>query len=203
MSRPGAAFLGLCSSVPASHEAKLSPLRPTVRARGAHADSTNTLVQITRHSVASIEYTLSDDQGNVIDSSSGGPPLVYVHGLGALIPGLESHLEGKRKGDALEVRVEPKDGYGERDEQMVARVPLEQMPKGAPLELGMQLEARSPEGSQVVTVVKLEDDAVWLDANHPLAGVHLNFKVSVVDVRAATREELEHGHVHGPGGAHH
>jgi FKBP-type peptidyl-prolyl cis-trans isomerase SlyD len=160
-------------------------------------------VQIARHTVASIDYTLTDDDGNVIDSSSGGAPLAYVHGLGALIPGLESQLEGKRKGDALKVRIAPADGYGERDEQMVARVPRTQMPKGAQLELGMQLEARGPDGGQVVTVVKLEDDAVWLDANHPLAGVHLNFAVTVVDVRAASAEEIQHGHVHGPGGHHH
>jgi len=160
-------------------------------------------VQITRHTVASIEYTLTDDDGNVIDSSEGGAPLTYVHGVGGLIPGLEAQLEGKGAGDALKVRIAPADAYGERNDEMVARVPREQMPKDAPLELGMQLEARGPDGVQVVTIVKLEDDAVWLDGNHPLAGVHLNFAVKVVDVRAATAEEIEHGHAHGPDGAHH
>lgn len=159
-------------------------------------------MQIARHTVASIDYTLTDDDGNVIDSSKGGPPLAYVHGLGALIPGLESQLEGKTAGDALKVRIEPKDGYGERDEEQVARVPRSQMPSGAELEVGMQLEARGPQGRQVVTIVQLDDEAVWLDANHPLAGVHLNFEVTVVEVREATAEEIEHGHVHGPGGAH-
>lgn len=160
-------------------------------------------MQITLNTVASIEYTLTDDEGNVIDSSSGGAPLTYVHGVGALIPGLEAQLEGKQKGDALKVRVAPADGYGDRDEQMVAQVPREQMPKGAPLEVGMQMEARSPEGRQIVTIVKLDDQSVWLDGNHPLAGVHLNFAVTIVDVRAATQEEIEHGHVHGEGGHHH
>lgn len=160
-------------------------------------------MQIKKHTVAAIQYTLKDDSGEVIDSSSGGEPLTYVHGVGGLIPGLEAELEGKRAGDALKVRIAPAQGYGERDENLVARVPRSQMPSGAPLEVGMQFQARGPEGAQVVTLVRLEDDAVWLDANHPLAGMHLNFEVSVVSVRAAAPEEIEHGHVHGEGGHHH
>ena len=160
-------------------------------------------MQITRHTVASIEYTLTDDAGEVLDTSRGHGPLTYVHGTGGLIPGLEAELEGKEAGAALKVRIAPADAYGERDEEMVARVPRTQMPSGAPLAVGTQFQARGPQGSQVVTLVKVEDDAVWLDANHPLAGVHLTFDVSVVEVRAATAEEIEHGHVHGPGGHAH
>lgn len=160
-------------------------------------------MQIQKNTVAAIQYTLTDDTGEVIDSSSGGDPLVYVHGVGGLIPGLESQLEGKRVGDALKVRVAPEDGYGERDENLVARVPRSQMPTDGPLQIGMQFQAHGPEGTQVVTLVKLDDEAVWLDANHPLAGVHLNFEVSIVSVRAATEEEIEHGHVHGAGGHEH
>ena len=160
-------------------------------------------MKITLNTVASIEYTLTDDAGEVLDSSTGREPLTYVHGVGGLIPGLESELEGKIAGDALKVRIAPADGYGERDEALVARVPRSNMPGGTPLEIGAQFQARGPEGSQVVTLVKFDDEAVWLDANHPLAGVHLNFEVKVVTVRKATREELDHGHVHGPGGHHH
>lgn len=160
-------------------------------------------MHITRFTVATLQYTLTDDAGEVLDSSDDGEPLAYVHGVGGLIPGLEAQLEGKSEGDAFSVRVAPEDGYGARDENLVARVPRTNMPAGAPLAVGTQFEARGPGGSQVVTLVKVEDDAVWLDANHPLAGVHLNFAVTVLGVRAATAEELEHGHVHGPDGHHH
>lgn len=160
-------------------------------------------MKIQENSVVSIDYTLTSDEGEVLDSSQGGEPLTYIHGMGNLIPGLERELEGKGMGVALKVRIAPEDAYGVRDEDMVARVPRTQMPKGAPLEVGMQFQAAGPEGAQVVTLVKVEDDAVWLDANHPLAGMHLTFDVTVVAVRAATAEELEHGHVHGPGGHHH
>ncbi|MBM3991459.1 MAG: peptidylprolyl isomerase [Planctomycetes bacterium] len=160
-------------------------------------------MKITDHSVVSIDYTLTDDSGTEIDSSRGGDPLTYIHGVGGLIPGLERALVGLGIGAAIKVRIAPEDGYGQRDENMVARVPRSQMPKGAPLDVGMQFQASGPEGEQVVRLVKVEDDAVWLDANHELAGAHLNFEVTVVAVRAATQEELEHGHVHGPGGHHH
>lgn len=160
-------------------------------------------MQIQLNSVASIDYTLTDDSGEVLDSSSGQGPLTYIHGTGGLIPGLESELEGKAAGATFKVRIAPENAYGVRDEGMVVRVPKSQMPQGQELEAGMQFQARGPEGVQVVTLVKVEPDAVWLDANHPLAGVHLNFDVTVVAVRQATAEELEHGHVHGPGGHHH
>jgi FKBP-type peptidyl-prolyl cis-trans isomerase SlyD len=160
-------------------------------------------MKIQEKSVVAIEYTLTSDEGEVIDSSEGGEPLTYIHGVGGLIPGLERELEGKGMGAMLKVRIAPEDAYGVRDDNQIARVPKTQMPKGAPLEVGMQFQAAGPEGVQVVTVVKVEDDAVWLDGNHPLAGMHLNFAVTVVSVRAATEEELEHGHVHGPGGHHH
>jgi len=160
-------------------------------------------MKIQENSVVSIDYTLTSDEGEVLDSSQGGEPLTYIHGMGNLIPGLERELEGKGMGLALKVRISPEDAYGIRDEAMVARVPRTQMPKGAPLEVGMQFQAAGPEGVQVVTLVKVEDDAVWLDANHPLAGMHLTFDVTIVAVRTATAEELEHGHVHGPGGHQH
>jgi len=160
-------------------------------------------MKISDHSVVSIDYTLTDDSGTELDSSRGGDPLTYIHGVGDLIPGLERALLGKGIGAAIKVRIAPEDGYGLRDENMVARVPRSHMPKGAPLDVGTQFQASGPEGEQVVRLVKVEDDAVWLDANHELAGMHLNFEVTVVAVRAATDEEPEHGHVHGPGVHHH
>ena len=160
-------------------------------------------MQIAKHTVASIDYTLTDDSGQVIDTSTGKGPMAYVHGVGGIIPGLERELEGKAAGDSMKVRVEPKDGYGERNEAAVQDVPRSQMPEGAEIQVGTQLQAQTEQGMHVVTVVQVGEESVRLDANHPLAGVALNFEVTVVEVRAATEEEVEHGHVHGPGGHQH
>ena len=128
----------------------------------------------------------------------------YLHGSGNIIPGLEAELEGKTAGKSIEVRVEPADGYGEKRDEMVQTIPREHMPDGVELEVGMQLQAQTPEGeAQLVTIVGLTNTDVTLDGNHPLAGVALNFAVEVVEVRQATEEELSHGHVHGPGGHEH
>lgn len=154
-------------------------------------------MQIAKDSVVTIHYTLTDDAGKVLDSSAGGEPLAYLHGNGNLIPGLESRLEDQTKGAKLEVKVLPKDGYGEFDAQLVHQVPKRQF-EGA-VEVGQRFHA----GPSVVTVTKILGDMVTVDGNHPLAGQNLNFKVEVMDVRAATAEELDHGHVHGAGGHHH
>ena len=161
-------------------------------------------MQIIKNTVALIHYTLKNDAGEVIDTSEGSDPLTYLHGAGNIVPGLESELEGKAVGESLEVRVEPADGYGEKVDEMIQTVPRDKMPVGMELEVGMQLEAQSPEGhAQVVTIVGLTNTDVTLDGNHPLAGVALNFAVEVIEVRKATEEELSHGHVHGPGGHEH
>lgn len=160
-------------------------------------------MKIAASTVAAFEFTLHDDEGNLLDSSEGQQPLAYVHGSGTLIPGLEQELAGKQVGDAFEVRIEPARAYGERDAKLVHAVPRAQLPRGADLRVGMQLRAESPDGQHIVTIVGFEGDQVQLDANHPLAGVALNFAVRIVDVRAATREELAHRHVHGPGGHAH
>ncbi|MFT5153501.1 MAG: FKBP-type peptidyl-prolyl cis-trans isomerase SlyD [Planctomycetota bacterium] len=160
-------------------------------------------MQIDKNTVALIEYKLTDDQGEVIDSSDGGDPLAYLHGAGNLIPGLEAELQGKGGGDAFKVRIAPEDGYGERKEEMVQEVPRTQFPDDVEIEAGMQFQAPGPDGAAVVTVVGVEGDKVKLDANHPLAGIALNFDVKIVEVRTASAEELEHGHVHGPGGHQH
>jgi len=146
--------------------------------------------------VVTIDYSLKDDGGNLLDSSEGAEPLVYLHGNGNLIPGLEKQLEGKNAGDQLSCVVAAADAYGERDDSLVFMVPKTEF-GSADVQVGMQFEAQSEQGAQLVTVVGLEGDQVKLDANHPLAGQTLHFDVKVLDVREATSEEIEHGHVHG------
>lgn len=160
-------------------------------------------MQIAKDLVASIEYTLTDDAGNIIDSSVGGEPLAYLHGAGNIIPGLESALEGKKAGDTLKVSIAPEDGYGEKNEGLVQVVPKEMFQGVDAIEVGMQFHAQTEYGMQVITVAAVEGNNITVDGNHPLAGQNLNFDVKVIEVRPASTEELEHGHVHGPGGHHH
>jgi FKBP-type peptidyl-prolyl cis-trans isomerase SlyD len=158
---------------------------------------------IAQDKVVLIHYTLTNDDGKVLDSSSGREPLAYLHGKGNIISGLESALDGKQAGDKLNVRVEPAEGYGVRDDALVQQVPRRQF-GGANLKPGMQFHAQTSQGhARVVTVTRVVGDMVTVDGNHPLAGEALNFDVEVAEVRDATQEELEHGHVHGPGGHHH
>ena len=160
-------------------------------------------MQISKQTIASIEYTLTNDAGEVVDTSKGGAPLAYLHGVGGMIPGLEEELEGKSSGDSLQVIVAPEKAYGPRDEKMVQDVSRDQLPAEVEIEVGMQFQAQTDHGPHVVTVMKVDGENVTLDANHPLAGTTLHFDVRVVEVRAATEEELTHGHVHGEGGHHH
>ena len=160
-------------------------------------------MQIANDVVASIEYTLTDDQGNVIDSSAGGEPLAYLHGAGNIIPGLEAALEGKIVGDAFKISIAPADGYGEKNESMLQQVPREMFQGVDVIEAGMQFHAQTDHGMQVITVTAVESDLITVDGNHPLAGQNLHFDVKVLEVRAPSAEELEHGHVHGTGGHHH
>lgn len=159
-------------------------------------------MQIAKHTVVSIHYTLRDDQGAVLDSSDGKDPLLYIQGIGNLIPGMEEGLEGKRKGDKLEIKVSPEKGYGERNDTLIQKVPRSAF-GDQDVRPGMQFQAQTNSGAQVVTITEVGLENVTVDGNHPLAGVALNFQVEVMDVRSATAEELEHGHVHGPGGHHH
>jgi FKBP-type peptidyl-prolyl cis-trans isomerase SlyD len=158
-------------------------------------------MQITQNAVVAIHYTLTDDSGNKLDSSD-GTPLAYLHGNGNLIPGLERELEGKSAGDKLSVKIVPADAYGEYDKSLIQRVPRRALKGIGNLQVGMQLHTQSPHGVRAVTVTQIAGDMVTIDGNHPLAGKSLNFEVEVAEVRAATEEELAHGHVHGPGGHH-
>ena len=160
-------------------------------------------MQIAKNKVVSINYTLTDDAHNVIDSSDGDEPLTYLHGSNNIIPGLENALTGKSVGDKLKVTVAPEEAYGERVEDMVQVVPRDRFEPDAELEVGMQFQTPTDDSVSVVTITKVDADSVTVDANHPLAGLTLLFSVEVVDVRDASAEELSHGHVHGAGGHHH
>lgn len=160
-------------------------------------------MQIAANCVAYIHYTLKDESGGVIDSSSGGEPLAYLHGAGNIVPGLEKALEGKLAGAKLSVKVAPDEGYGVRDEALVQQVPRRSFQGVRDLKPGMRFHAQTQQGPVAVTVTQVLGDMVTVDGNHALAGVALNFDVEVTKVREATPEELMHGHVHGPGGHHH
>jgi len=158
---------------------------------------------ISQDQVVSIHYTLRDDAGELIDRSAEGEPLSYLHGHGNLIPGLERALTGREAGDRLQVKIAPTDGYGEYNQGLVQQVPRRALKGIDDLQVGMRLQAQTPQGPRAVTVTQLSGDLVTLDGNHPLAGKSLNFEVEVAAVRPATEEELAHGHVHGAGGHHH
>lgn len=148
---------------------------------------------ITKDSVVSIEYTLTDDENEVLDSSEGTGPLEYLHGHSNLIPGLEKQLEGKKAGDAFKATVAPAEAYGEYQDRLVVEVERSQFPDDVEISEGMQFEAGGPEGSQIVTVTAVTDSKVTVDANHALAGETLHFDVKVVSVREATEDEKAHG----------
>lgn len=158
---------------------------------------------IARDSVVTIHYTLKDDDGAVIDSSASGEPLAYLHGHGNIVPGLERELTGRDVGDKVSVRVPPAEGYGEYDQDLVQSVPRRALRGIKDVKTGMHLHAQTEQGPRTLTVTHIAGDMVTLDANHPLAGKHLNFDIQIEDVRPATDEELSHGHVHGPHGHHH
>jgi len=161
-------------------------------------------MQITLNSVVSIHYTLTDDAGAILDSSSQGEPLVYLHGAQNIIPGLENALAGKQAGDSLDVRVSPEEGYGVTALELIQQIPRAMFQGVDTIEPGMSFQAQDQSGyMQRVHVTAVDGDTVTVDANHPLAGQHLNFSVNIVEIRPATAEEIEHGHVHGPHGHHH
>lgn len=157
---------------------------------------------IQKNKVVTINYTLTDEAGGLLESSEGQEPLTYLHGAGNLIPGLEASLEGKSAGASLNVSVPPEEGYGVWEQEKVVEIPKSQFSGVDTVEVGMQFSVQSEAGEEVVTVSKVEGDTVTIDANHPLAGKTLTFDVTIVGIRDATAEELDHGHVHGHGGHH-
>jgi FKBP-type peptidyl-prolyl cis-trans isomerase SlyD len=154
-------------------------------------------------SVVSFHYTLRDDTGSFNESSEGGSPVVYLHGRNHIVPGLEKELAGKKSGDKLTATVAPEEGYGQRNEAAVQRVPLKHLATRGPISVGQMVVVNTRDGGRQARVVKVGHFNVDLDLNHPLAGRTLTFDVEIVDVRAATEEELAHGHAHGPDGHGH
>ena len=150
-------------------------------------------MQVNSGAVVSLTYTLTDDEGVTIDTNVGHPALVYLHGYENIIPGLEKGLEGASKGDKLDVVVEPAEAYGELDPERFFELGKDEFPEELPLEEGMQFCAETPSGEMTITVTEVRDESVICDANHPLAGMTLHFAVEVLDIREATKEELEAG----------
>lgn len=159
-------------------------------------------MQVAANTVVSFDYTLTAPDGKVIDSNEGSGPLAYIHGQGQIIPGLEDALEGHSTGDNFQVIVSPDRAYGVRDAALVQVVSRDMFESVNELEVGMRFRATLEDGEHVFTIVGLDDQQVTIDGNHPLAGTTLKFDVTVIEVRAASAEELDHGHVHGAGGHH-
>lgn len=160
-------------------------------------------MQIKQNSVVSVNYTLKNSEGQVLDTSDGREPLTYLHGVGALIPGLESELTEKSVGDKFSTVIEPKDAYGTRQDDLLKLVPKSGFQGEEELQVGMQVQLDTEHGPAIATVFKIEEENVTLDLNHPLADATLHFDIEVMEIREATEEEISHGHVHGPGGHHH
>ncbi len=159
-------------------------------------------MQVADNTAVSIHYTLTNDEGEVLDSSIGDEALVFLQGSGNIISGLEKAMVGKVAGDKFNVRIAPEEAYGELMEDMIQVISRDMFEGVDDVEVGMQFHADVSFGTGVVTVVSIDDDNITIDGNHPLAGVALTFDVEVIDVRPATEEEATHGHIHGAG-CHH
>ena len=159
-------------------------------------------MEIATNTVVTFHYKVTDSTGSFSESSADGEAAVYLQGRGNIVPGLESAMRGKRAGDEFQVTVAPEDAYGPRDPSAVQRVPIKHLIRPGKLAPGTAVAINTDQGARRATVLKVGRFNVDVDFNHPLAGKTLLFDVKVVAVREATREEIEHGHVHGPGGAH-
>ncbi len=160
---------------------------------------------VANNTVVSFHYTLKDKDGKVLDSSEGGQPLAYLHGHGQIVPGLERALVGKAAGaSAFQVVVTPEEGYGTKREELIITVPREHWSLPDTVGVGEIVELQSDAGQRLpARIVDMKPDVITLDANHPLAGEPLHFEITLVSVRPATKDEVEHGHAHGPGGHQH
>lgn len=161
-------------------------------------------MQVSDKKAVALDYTLTIDDGIVVDASEKGSPLWYLHGAANIIPGLERELEGLEVGAKKTVVVAPEDGYGVRDEEKVHEVPKDQFPPDTTFELGDTVVAHAPDGGQVhARISAIGASSVSVDFNHQLAGKTLTFEIAIAEIRDASDEELQHGHIHGPGGHHH
>lgn len=155
-----------------------------------------TTMNITKNTVVSIHYTLTNDNGDILDASSKNEPLVYLHGSGNIIRGLEKALENKATGDQLKVSVEPEHAYGVHRKELVQDVSRDAFEGIDSLEVGMQFHAETGQGPMPITIAAINGDIVTIDGNHALAGVRLHFDVTIAGVRLAKADEISHGHVH-------
>ena len=158
-------------------------------------------MKITKDTVVTLRFKATDSKGKVLED--GKTPRAYLHGgYGNTLPGIEQALEGQTKGFTTTVKLQPSQAFGERDESLVTSIPKKDFPPG--VKVGGQLEGHDDQGRrQVFTVTKIKGDTVLLDGNHPLAGQDLTFTLKVLEVRAASAEEITHGHAHGAHGHHH
>jgi len=157
-------------------------------------------MKIEHNTVATFHYDLSDEQGSVIESSRGGDPMAALHGAGNVIPGIETALAGHAVGDRFSTTVPPELGYGERREGLQQRVPKKYFRDANRLKPGMRTVLTTKEdGQRVVSILKVGTSVVDVDLNHPMAGRTLVFDIEVIEVRAASAEEIAHGHAHAPG----
>jgi FKBP-type peptidyl-prolyl cis-trans isomerase SlyD len=159
-------------------------------------------LMIGKNAVVAIHYTLRDDAGQIMDSSSGGEPLTYLHGAKNLISGLEKELGGRIAGQSFAATIPPAEAYGETDPELIQVLDKEMFQGVDEIEVGMQLTAQGPQGHQSITVTAVEGNKVTIDANNPMAGKTLHFDVEIISVRDATAQELAHGHVHSHGHDH-
>lgn len=159
-------------------------------------------MKIEKNKVVLMHYRLKNDSGEQLDSSFGNEPMGFIYGNGMIISGLEHILVEKSKGDKFTTIIPPEDGYGLKNDDLIQDVSLSQFENKDDVKVGLQFEVNGTNPA-LATVVEINGDTVTLDLNHPLAGVELYFDIEIVDVRDATPEELDHGHVHGVGGHHH
>ena len=160
-------------------------------------------MEIKKNSAVTLNYSLKNEEGTLLDTSEGREPLTYLHGVGGLIPGLESELEGKQASDKLQVVVSPENGYGKRQEELKQVVPKDGFQGDEEMVVGMQVQLDTEQGPMVAMITDINENEVTLDMNHPLADMELHFDVEIVEVRDASDDEISHGHVHGPGGHQH
>jgi FKBP-type peptidyl-prolyl cis-trans isomerase SlyD len=159
-------------------------------------------MQVAKNTVVTLSYRVTDSDGNLVDG--GEQPIVYLHGgYEGIFPVIEEALQGKSVGDKLEVKLQPDEAFGDYDAELVMIEPRSLFPDS--IEVGMQFERATDDGDdgELYTITDIADDKVVVDGNHPLAGMALVFSCTVAEVRAATSDEIGHGHVHGPSGHHH
>lgn len=162
-------------------------------------------MNITKHAVVSLGYTLTNNNGDILDQADADTPFVYLHGANNIIPGLEHALADKETGFSDKVTIAPELGYGLRDDSLTQKIPKEMFGNidEEQLKPGARFQAQTDVGIETITIEAVDDTHITIDANHPLAGETLHFDVSVLDIRTATEEEIAHGHVHAAGGCGH